>query len=289
VCERLGQENSAKHFRRREPDDLDARERAAFEILLSQIPDPGGPGVHFGLAPLRAEHLGNFDPPELPTDVVRAARPCDQRGGIADDVGLPKHAPSGSIGHHKGTLIGLAVSGSSAPLPTRRDGSGPGRLSQLDLRATLSILVQLVDRCTPLEGAGSSETCVALLMWLDGHCRPQPREEEPHAGAPGPRCSECGHEWHMHPMNGTACSARGTLLTERCRCAALPPDVPGFAVERMRAQYFERQRSDDRFALPDLPVVDEVRPCVATRDSVQRLAKKIRELARSRPGEYRRI
>ncbi|MGO9839180.1 MAG: hypothetical protein ACLP1X_33780 [Polyangiaceae bacterium] len=289
MCERVGHEPLAKHLSRSDAEDLDARERHTFEALLRETPEPGGPGVHFGLLPVSADHLRNFEPPELPTNVVRAARPCDQAGGITNDVGLPKHKPRGSIAHHKGTLVGLALFGSSSPLPTRRGGSGrTGRSSQLDLRVTLSILVQLVDRCMPLDGAVSSEACAALLIWLDGHCRPRLREEEPHPGAPGPHCTECGHAWTMHPINGTACSALGSLFTERCFCAALPPDVPPYAVERMRAQYFERQRCGDRFALPGLPSVDEVRPYVATRASMQRLAKGVRDLARARRGEYRR-
>jgi hypothetical protein len=182
VAEALGAQRLALHlFGPGEPSFLaTTREARDFEALLRCHREPGGPGVNLTAEPTASAELSALQPPEVPAfrdedATVRFARPLDHAGAVCGDDGAPRDRPRGSIRYYQSLLIAP-----STHLPVRRDGER-GRPSQLDLRALLRILVGLVHRCDlerarprdpladPIVGP---ETCVALLVWLDGHCRP---------------------------------------------------------------------------------------------------------------------
>lgn len=168
-----------------------APEWHAFERLLMSKPEWGGPGVDFNASPVATGELLAWHPPDIPvfedaTSTVRFARPADHPGAICNDNGTSSDRPRGSLRFYLGVLVGLLLRGgdSQTRLPKQRRGGGrAGRPSQLDIRAVLRILVGLVRRCDlerpdgrdpvadPIVGP---EKCVALLLWLDGHCRPAP-------------------------------------------------------------------------------------------------------------------
>lgn len=108
------------------------------------------------------------------TGPLRHARPADHEGALLDDQGLPLGEPRGAILYWLAIFAALSMqtmnSGTSPPLRRPRGRSRP---SPLDIRGTLRILVGLVGRCRPKDVSVSPATCVALLLWLHGHCRPK--------------------------------------------------------------------------------------------------------------------
>jgi hypothetical protein len=152
---------------------LDQQERGTFLAMKMSRPESGSPGIDLVGTLVDARKLGTWVPPAIPYDVVRSARPADQAGALVGPNGSRLHEPRGSIYGWCGALVGLALR--RPTWPARRSGGGrAGKPSALDLRGILRILLRQVERCRPGRCVITAPSCVALLLWLDGHCRPAP-------------------------------------------------------------------------------------------------------------------
>jgi hypothetical protein len=179
VAEALGHTQLAAQLRT--PDDsapLELREVREFSIMLQSTPDAGSPAVNWEARLVDRTTLARWAPPRIAETVVGSARPADHAGALYDEEGSALHEPQGSIEFWRTMVAGLALRGHAAAPKVRPGGGRAGRPVSLDLRGVLRILLRLVERCRPSSPTITPVTCVALLLWLDGHCRPPPPPPE---------------------------------------------------------------------------------------------------------------
>jgi hypothetical protein len=284
VAAAVGAGDLALAFRTSTENALTAPELMALSTVLSMKPDISSPGVDFRLPLVHADALPHYEPPRAPSDTIRFARPADQRGALYDRDGEPIDEAVGSIAACLAELIPLVMRGHYF---MERVGARRRRPTYLDIRGIMRRLMGLVTRCTTAELEARPATVVAELLFVHGHCEAQPKLKPPHAGKPGDRCVECSHEWIDHPTHGT-CGIVGQR--GRCNCAAKSPELPDWALRKLRAEHRDRLRElalrGDPFAIPGLPTIALVEPYVAKASSIRALANAIRDLARARDGQY---
>ncbi len=180
VVEALGKVTLAKAFRGYDSPMLDSSERTAFSAVLRSRPQRGSPGVTVVQPPLSTDAVRKRAP-GLPRSVLKLARVADHAGAVYDK-GEPRAEPRGNVAHYLATfamltMLTMAPVSPADTLPTQRPGPGrTGRPVALDVRATLRVLVGLVNRRRPKRGAVTAAICVALMLWLEGHRRPHHRD-----------------------------------------------------------------------------------------------------------------
>lgn len=164
----------------------DRQESAAFRSVLRSMPlrewgKWGCPGVNFRAPLVSNANLATWQTPAVPVfeteqSTARLARPADHEGALLDERGRRLGKPRGSILYWVGIFAALYVQtmNSGAPPPLRRPGTR-SRPSPLDIRGTLRILLGLIGTRRPQDVSVSPVTCLSLLLWFEGHCRPKHR------------------------------------------------------------------------------------------------------------------